>query len=420
MPKKITLITLILTIIFIQIAYANPAPTFEIAPISAIVIEAQTGQILYSKNPDEKLYPASITKVLTAIIALEKGNLDDIVTVSENAVNSIGGTSHIALAPDEKLTLKDAMYGMMLQSANDCAIAIAEHIAGSVPNFVKLMNEKAKSIGATNSNFVNPHGLQDENHYTTASDMSIIVREAIKNPKYLEISGTKLYTMQTTNKQSELRYFSNQNLMLHSGKYFYEYATTGKNGYTTAAKSTMVSTAKKGNMDLICIMLDCHEAYSRYTDAKKLFDFCFDNFYKTKISNSLLTPPTSKLMGLFGPIGKIDFKIENDIPIILPNDTIVENLEYKYNILEKQKKAETYNGELLVGENGETLFKINLVGNEKRTMSVYNILIIIFYIIIALFIILALIVAYYLVDAEKKKRKRRHNKYKRALKINKL
>ena len=167
-------------------------------------------------------------------------------------------------------------------------------------------------------------------------------------------------------------------------------------------------------------MLDCQDAYARYTDAKKLFDYCFDNFYKTKISNSILTPPSSKLMGTLGAIGSVEFKIENDLPIILPNDIIVENLEYNYNIPEKQKKAEAYTGDLLVGMGGETLFHINLIGNEKRTMSVYNILIIIFYIIIVLIVILALVVAYYLIDAENKKRKRRHNKYKRALKINKL
>jgi D-alanyl-D-alanine carboxypeptidase len=419
MQKKLTLILLLMTL-FIQTTYASTTPSFEIVSNSAIVLEAETSQILYSKNQDQRLYPASITKVLTALIALEKGNLEDVVTVSEFAVNSIGMTSHIALVPGEKLTLRDAMYGMLLSSANDCAIAIAEHISGSVPEFVKLMNKKAKELGAVNSNFVNPHGLHSDDHYTTAFDMAIIVRESIKNPKYIEISGTKLYTMDTTNKQAEKRYFNNQNLMLHNGKYFYEYATTGKNGYTSNAKNTMVSTAKKGNLELICILMDCQDPYLKYTDAKSILSYSFDNFYKTKITADKLTPPTSQLMGLFGAIGKIDFKIDRDIPIILPNDATVEGLEYKYNIPEKQKKAKVYNGELLISKNGESLFNINLVGNEKYTMSFYNILKIIFYIIIALVIIFALIIAYYLLDAEKKKRNRRHNKYKRALKINKL
>ena len=397
----------------------NPVPDFEIMSQSAVVMEVETGQVLYNRGMNDKQYPASITKVMTALVALEKGKLTDVITVSEHAVTSVQGTSHIALAPGEVLTLEEALYGMMLASANDCSVAIAENVGGSEEAFVKLMNEKAKELGAVNTNFVNPHGLHDVNHYTTAYDMALITREAMKNPDFVRIAGSKMYTMSATNKQGEERLHSNQNLMLHPGQYYYEYARFGKNGFTTPAQNTMVVEAKRGSLELVCVVMHCTDGYYKYTEAAKLLDFCYDNFYKTKIDDGLLNPPVAKLAGTFGTIGKVDFQLEGDVSVMLPNGVGIDSLEYTYDVASSYKRADEYKAHVTVSSEEVELFRIPLTGTARKTITFYNIIKTIFWIVLAAFLFLASVVIYFIVDAERKKKKRRKEKFRRALRIKK-
>ena len=177
---------------------------------SAVLIDAASGQVLFQKNMNQKAYPASITKIMTGMLALEKGDLSQTVTMSEEAVFSIDRSSaHIALDVDEEITLEQALYALAIASANEAANGIAETVSGSVADFAKEMNQTAVEAGAQNTNFTNPNGLHDDNHYTTAYDMAKITAAALQNPKFAEIFGTEKYDIPPTNKQPETRYLLN-------------------------------------------------------------------------------------------------------------------------------------------------------------------------------------------------------------------
>lgn len=401
------------------VCFAAPTPDFTILPEGAAVMEVSTGQILYDKNMNEKFYPASITKVMTALVALEQGKLNDVLTVSEHAVYSVTGTSHIALAPGEVLTLEEALYGLMLASANDCAVAIAEHIGGSEEDFVKLMNDKAKELGANKTHFANPHGLHAEDHFTTAYDMALITRAAMGYPDFVKISGTVLYTMSPTNLQTEERTIANQNAMIKNGKYQYEYAQLGKNGYTSQAKNTMVVETKRGSLELICVVMNCTDGNQKYTDAAKLLDFCYDHFYKTKIDNQVIQPPVAKLNGWFGKIGQVDFSIQEDVEVMLPNGTGTDQLEFSYDIKKSYKKAKEYTAYATVSAEGQELFQIPLTGKATKKITFYNVVKTIFLIVLLVVLFLASVVAYYIIDAEKKKKQRRKARVRRTLRVKK-
>lgn len=398
---------------------ANPVPDFSIMPEGAVVMEVSTGQVLYDKNMNEKYLPASITKVMTALIALEQGKLTDVLTVSEHAVYSVTGSSHIALAPGEVLTLEEALYGLLLPSANDCAVAIAEYIGGSEETFVKMMNDRAKELGANKTHFSNPHGLHAEDHFSTAYDMALITREAMKHPDFVRISGTVLYTMSPTNLQTESRSMANQNAMLKAGDSYYEYARFGKNGYTSQANNTMVVEAKRGSLELICVVMNCQNANQKYADAAKLLDFCYDNFYKTKIDNAVIQPPVAKLSGWFGSIGQVDFSLTEDVEVMLPNGTGTEQLDYSYNIKKSYKKAKEYTASVTVSVDGNELFQIPLKGTATKKVTFYNVVKTIFIILLLFVLFIAGVVAYYIIDAERKKKKRRKDRIRRTLRVKK-
>ena len=258
-----------------------PADAPEIASPSAIVMDINTGTILYQKDAYSANYPASITKVLTALVTLENADLSDTVTLSENAVWGIErDSSHIGLDVGEQITLEDAMYGMLLESANEASIAIAEYVGGSVENFSNMMNEKADELGCVNSHFVNPNGLHDENHYTCAYDMALIGCAAYKNAEFRKIAGSITYTIPATNKAEARELWHNDGMLFSTSKYYYEYCTAGKTGYTTDANGTLISFAEKDDMQLVCVTLNAVPSANTFYDTVTLFDFCFDNYTK--------------------------------------------------------------------------------------------------------------------------------------------
>ena len=254
-----------------------------------ILMEESTGTILYEKNSDEAHYPASITKIMTTLLALENGNLSDMVIFSDDAINNTEG-SGIARDYGEQMTLEQCLYGVMLESANECAYAVAEHVGGTVENFVDMMNAKAKELGCTNTHFANPHGLQDENHYTTAHDMALIAQAAYQNETFRIIIGTKMYTIPPTNKHAEETVLRNHHDMLctyHNAnrKYLYPYCVGGKTGYTATANSTLVTYAEKDGMTLICVVMNT-QSPNQFIDTVNLFDYAFDNFQVLNVAEN--------------------------------------------------------------------------------------------------------------------------------------
>lgn len=266
---------------------------------SAVLMDVDSGTVLYNKKGDTKHYPASITKVMTALVALEHSKLTDTVTFSQDAVaQSYGGTSSISRDVGEKMTMEETLYGMMLESANECAWAIAEHVGGTEENFIKMMNEKAKELGCTHTHFHNPNGLPDDQHWTTALDMARISRAAYQNPTFAKICGTKHYIIPPTNKHKDETYLNNHHCMLnfyHTSRYLYDYCVGGKTGYTTKANSTLVTYARKDGMTLVCVVM-CAKSPDHWNDTRKLIDWGFKNFKNVKVSELKdLSQATDKL-----------------------------------------------------------------------------------------------------------------------------
>lgn len=290
--KRIILIVLMISLFFgTSNTYAD---TLQLNGDGAVLIDFDTGQILYGKNENKMLYPASTTKMMTAILALEHGDLSDLVTVDQEVVSLTKG-SHIALEPGEVLTLEQLLYALMLPSANDAALAIAKHTSGSIEEFVKLMNSKAKELGAMNTNYVNPNGLHDDRHVSTAYDLALIARYAMSNETIQKIVNTITYEIPPTNKKSETRYFKVTNKLLFSSEKIdidgrlvdieYTQASGVKTGYTSQAMNCLASFAQEKSQKLVAVVLKA-EGNSVYSDTHKLLNYGFDNFDSRLIAHS--------------------------------------------------------------------------------------------------------------------------------------
>lgn len=247
---------------------------------SAVLMDAETGTILYSKNPDTAYPPASTTKTMTALLTLENSNLNDKITVSKNAANIDG--SRIGLQDGEQLTVKDVLYGLFLMSGNDCATALAEHVGGSVENFAKLMNARAKELGCQNTSFVNPSGLYNEKHKTSAKDLALIVRELSKHPEFKEISTTLAYKITDATKHPTGIYLGNENKLINkNSSLYYPGAEGGKTGYTIQSLHSYVAVASKNGQKLIVALVhDKNKTF--YEDSAKLFNYGFNNYELVK------------------------------------------------------------------------------------------------------------------------------------------
>ncbi|UJL44752.1 D-alanyl-D-alanine carboxypeptidase [Virgibacillus sp. NKC19-16] len=262
-------IVLILIFTLMHPMSGQAAPT--VSATNAILIEQSTGRVLFEKNANEEQLIASITKLMTAIIAVESGKMQEEATASREAIYTEG--SSIYLEQGEKMSIEDLVYGLILRSGNDAAVTISEHIGGSMEGFVYLMNEKARWLGMTNSSFENPHGLDSDNHYSTAYDMAMLMRYAMDNDQFREIVGTKTY-------KSDRRSYSwqNKNKLLTQ---LYENSTGGKTGYTRTAGRTLVSSANKNGMDLIAVTINAPDDWQ---DHINLFEWGFENYDMTSIA----------------------------------------------------------------------------------------------------------------------------------------
>lgn len=241
---------------------------------AAIVIDGRSGKVLFEKNGDAKNFPASTTKIMTLLLAIEYGNLDDQIEIPPEAANIPGDSSLVPVQIGERMTLRDLLYGFFLRSGNDGGNALAVIVAGSVNNFATLMNERAKALGCTGTNFVNPHGYHDDNHYTTAHDMALIAQEALKNAAFREIASTATYTMAKTNKR-EAYTINNGNQMVVPGSTHYRKAMTGvKTGYYSKAGHCFVGSAIQGTKELITVVFNSNKE-GKWTDTEKMLDYGF-------------------------------------------------------------------------------------------------------------------------------------------------
>ncbi|HIS25550.1 MAG TPA: D-alanyl-D-alanine carboxypeptidase [Candidatus Pullilachnospira intestinigallinarum] len=257
---------------------------------SAVVMDIDSGTILYSKNMDAVKYPASITKIMTTLLAIENSSLNERVTFSENAIYGIErDSSHIGIRVGEILSMEECLYGMMLESANEVCLAVAEHISGSVDAFVDLMNERAAQLGCTNTHFTNPNGLPDENHYTTAHDMALIAQAAYRLPLFRQICQTQTYVIPKTNMCGEQRWLNNHHKMLPDGIYAYEGCTGGKTGFTQAALNTLVTFAERDGRRLVCVSLRTNGAQI-YADTASMLDYGFQNFQNVTLFSPATCP----------------------------------------------------------------------------------------------------------------------------------
>lgn len=277
--KKILFIIFFINIFTYNTSFANQNLELKLPSVNAnniIVIDRKTLLPLYEKNAYQKTAMASTTKILTCVIALENSKTSDIVTVSKKAANISG--SCLGLNSNTKITMNDLLYGLMLRSGNDCAVAIAEHISGSVENFSVLMNQKAFELGLFNSNFVTPHGLDNENHYTTAYDLALLTNYALKNPDFKKIVSTKKATISYNNSTAEI---SNTNELLGSLDGVYGVKT----GFTFEAGRCLVSACKQDSLDIIVVVLGADTKSIRTNDSKNLINYILDNYEYINVSD---------------------------------------------------------------------------------------------------------------------------------------
>lgn len=301
-----------------------------------MVIDAQSGQVLVQKNAQAKLYPASITKMMTMALAYEKaqGNLDSEIVISKAVTQIPRGSSHVAFLEGEVIKLKDALNATLLASANDGANALAEYTAGSIEGFVELMNQKAAAIGATGTHFANAHGFHDANHYVTAEDMAKITQWAYSIAGFEEFMKGYEYVMEPTNRQPQRRW-GTDNLMLVDSKYFYEGTIGGKSGYTPEAQYTMIEVAQKEGRRLISVVLGCSQKYDKFSDSTALMNYCFNNFRTVTLKGAdFASKKTSVFGGGNKSIGEVAVNVP-DVTVQLPAGVSQSDLQVEYLIPEK-------------------------------------------------------------------------------------
>mgnify|MGYP004466126759 FL=1 len=257
---------------------------------AAILIDNKSDKILYSKNMNEKMFPASTTKIVTAIIVLEHCSLNETVTASYDAISSIpNGYVTANIYGGEELTVEELLELLLVHSANDAANVLAEYVGGSIDSFVSMMNTKVNELGLNNTHFTNTYGLQNENHYTSAYDLSIIMKYCLKNDTFRKIAGSASCSIPATNKSEARSYSSTNELIIPDNSNYYSFVTVGKTGFTTEAGECLVSCAYKNNMELICVVLGgstVNNISTRFSESKTLYEYGFNNFSIKNISNT--------------------------------------------------------------------------------------------------------------------------------------
>lgn len=310
---KMGALLLCVVLLAVMVLPASAQGILNLASETAVLIDADTGQVLYSKDMDRKMYPASITKVMTGMLALENLMEDTVLTVSQTAVNAVPRTSsHIGLAPGEQMTLDQAMSALSMESANDAANVLAEGVAGSLEDFALMMTERANQLGAMNTHFANANGLPNLEHYTTAHDMALIAAEALKVPGFTDYFSRIDYNAGS-------RSFHNKNRLL-SGQYYYDGVLMSKTGWTTSAQGTLVSAARRGNVTLVAVVMKSVLLEDKYRDTQALFDYGFSQYRRVSVTGEEIAQGMT--LGLYEPFRGQQFSF------LLPNDRDISEIHF--------------------------------------------------------------------------------------------
>ena len=365
---------------------ASALPSYHANAKAALLIDLNTGRTIYEQDADEQVYPASLTKIMTCLLALENGNLSDTVTITENAyADLVSGSSTADLQVGEQLRLEDLLYCMMVESGNEAANAVAEHIGGTIEDFVKMMNERAYELGCTHTHFMNPHGLHNESHYTTARDLSLIVQAALKSENFRTITNTAEYTLPATNLSDE-RVLKTTNMLIfqNSGnRYYYPKAIGIKTGYTTPAGRCVISAAKSGGMYLLGIICGAETTVLETGDIQmesfpeciNLFNYGFDNFSYVSVLSPLYPVAQVSVLNSAGAEA-VAVSPKDDIQILLPNGYDEAQLDVNIELTNESVEAPVQESDVLghatVSYNGELLAETDLLAIADVARSEFS------------------------------------------------
>lgn len=420
--KRSLLILLIFLLTFVLSLF--PTTSFADSSISiyaphCILMEASTGKIIYEKDAYTKAYPASTTKIMTAILALENCKLTDTATVSHNAIYSVPlGYAHAYLKEGEVLTIEQLLHVLLIPSANDAANVLAEHIAGSISSFTTMMNTKSLEIGCKSTNFVNANGIQEKDHYSSAYDLALIGHYAMQNETFKSIVSKTKYTLPATNKYPKNdRYFKTTNELIIPDErdsvdnYYYEYATGLKTGYTEAAKDCIVASAKKDDKEFIAVILGAERTENglsgRFIDCKNLFNYAFENYKTHTINeeNTILKQVKVSKASIFN--NDLDVVIKDEITLVVKEDTNISSITPTVEITSDLTAPISKNsviGTITYNVDGNTYTSDLLAGSDIVESNAFNTFLSI------LSVILVLYFLYKLLNWDNKKKKKKRKK----------
>ena len=332
--KKILLILIFIFFIIggINFSFAdeqNNVPSINAA--SAILIDNRTNKVLYSKNEDTKMFPASTTKIITAIITLENCSLDEQATASFDAVNIPEGYATADIKIGETFTVEQLLEMLLVHSANDAANVLAEHVGGSLESFVSIMNTKASELGLTNTHFTNAYGLQDDNHYTTARDLATIMKYCLQNENFRRICGLASCAIPATNMSEPRTYSSTNQLVIAGNNNYYPYVTTGKTGFTSDAKHCLVSSAYNNDLELICVVLGSEDNFG---DTRAIYNYAYSTYSIKDIVKENDTVTTISVKNASYNTKNLDLVVSEDIPALVSNSVDINSIEPQISLKE--------------------------------------------------------------------------------------
>lgn len=358
LKKKISILLVLIFIINFLVCSNVFATEPNVSAGAIFSAELSTGKVIYEKNAREKKYPASTTKVMTALLVLENCELTDTATASYNAISIIpSGYSIANIQVGETLTIEDLLYALMVCSANEAANVLAEHVAGSISSFSAMMNTRAEELGCENTHFVNPNGIHNEDHYSTAYDLYLIAKEAMKNETFRKIVSTTTYTLPATEKYAEKdRVCRSTNQLLHVNKssradnYYYKDCIGIKTGFTSQAQNCLISAASKNSLEFINVVLDAgateDDLSIRYLDSIELFDYAYENYSMTTLKNENDIIKTIEVKNGTKDTKNLDLLSEDTITIFHNVDIDLKTLEPEV-ILKEDFKAPVKKGDIV-------------------------------------------------------------------------
>ena len=375
--KKITVI--IITVIITSTILANITTSKavtkppEISAQAAILLESTTKKTLYTKNENQKMNPASTTKILTAIIAIENCNLQDTVLIANEAISILPeGYSIASLQAGEQFSIEQLLQVMLVHSANDAANAIAFHISGSIENFAKIMNKKVEELGLKNTHFTNPSGMHNENHYTTAYDLAIIMKYCMENPTFRKLSKIKICTLPATDKYEERTFYTTNELLDTQSTSYYKNAIAGKTGYTSQAQNCLVSVSNKNELELICVVLSVgtneNNSSTKFLETKSLFDYGYNNYTISKICEQSSIATQIEIINATKESKKLDLLISEHIYALISQNDLENGLSPEIK-LEKKLLAPISQGQKI----GEIIYTIDDLKYSTDLIASHNV-----------------------------------------------